>query len=376
MGEESPPGPENLAELTGDDAWKQALRDVPREWFVPERAWTTRTGLLERESDPDAWNQAVYTDAPIVTQIDDGSTELTNESPWMTTNHSSSCSAPRFVVHFLDLLAPYFGDRVLEVGTGTGWTAGLLSARLGGDNITSIEVDERVADHARTNLERAGLSPHLVVGDGQKGHPEGAPFDRVHVTCGVREIPYAWVEQTRPGGVIVLPWMHGALDVGHKAKLIVTGNRAVGRFHGECAYMMLRSQREPTQPIEGEVRESEPTVDPRRIAVAGSGLSVWIAGAMPGVSVSDGNHRPDGAFRMVAWDRHGESHARVDYWPEEHSGRVRQRGPRDLWQELEQAYLAWIDRGGPGIERFGLTIDASGQRVWLDRPECLVERMG
>lgn len=72
MGEGTPPGPELLAELTDDEAWKQALRDVPREWFVPERAWVTPMGVassywIDRVTDLESWYEAVYNDSTIVT---------------------------------------------------------------------------------------------------------------------------------------------------------------------------------------------------------------------------------------------------------------------------------------------------------------------
>ncbi|CAM3939741.1 methyltransferase domain-containing protein [Nocardiopsis rhodophaea] len=369
---DDPPGPDDLATVAGTD-WALALRAAPRHLFTPDRAWTSKHGLIDRAADADTWWEAVNSNIPVVTQIDDGTTDLTDESPWMTTNHSSSCSAPSMVFDFLRLLAPQPGDRVLEIGTGTGWTAALLSARLGAQNITTIEVDDEIAGQAVENLKRAGVEPHVVVGDGARGWPHGAPYDGVHVTCGVADLPHAWVQQTRPGGVIVFPWMHGALGGGHKTALTATGDTAVGRFHGECAYMMLRGQRDPHRQIEGEVRTSEPGLDPRRIASADRGLSLWLAGALPGVSVSSGNHMPDGAFRMVAWDRGGDSHARVDYWAEDRRSEVAQRGQRDLWNEVEAAYMRWVGAGAPEAGRFGLIVDSGGQRVWVDRPGFVVE---
>ncbi|WP_141921599.1 methyltransferase domain-containing protein [Haloactinospora alba] len=261
MGEQTPPGPERLAGLTENETWRQALRDVPREWFVPERAWATPMGAapsywIDRATDPQPWYEAVYSDSTIVTQIEDGGTDLTEESARSANRFTSSNSAPSNVTSFLELLDTYDKDRVLEIGTGTGWTTGLLSARLGAENITSVEVDEQVAKQARVNLERVGYMPNLITGDGEKGHPGGAPFDRIHVTCGVRKVPYTWVEQTRPGGIIVLPWMPGL--GGYQVKLTATNDGAVGRFTGNCGYMMMRSQRPTNTPIADDDRESHP----------------------------------------------------------------------------------------------------------------------
>ena len=79
-------------------------------------------------------------------------------------------------------------------------TAALLSHRRGFANVTSVEIDESLAKQAATNLAQLGYAPRLVVGDGADGRPDRGPYDRVHVTCGVTTIPYAWVEQTVPAG--------------------------------------------------------------------------------------------------------------------------------------------------------------------------------
>ncbi|MEV4117085.1 hypothetical protein [Nonomuraea sp. NPDC049695] len=115
------------------------------------------------------------------------------------------------VFQFLQLLSPARGDRILEVGTDSGWTAALLSWWCGSDGITSMEVDPQVAAQAAANLKTTAFTPHLITGDGLAGCPERAPYDRVHVTADVSRIPRAWIEQTRPGAMIVLPWHPGGV---------------------------------------------------------------------------------------------------------------------------------------------------------------------
>jgi protein-L-isoaspartate O-methyltransferase len=68
-------------------------------------------------------------------------------------------------------------------------------------------------------------------------------FDRLHVTCGVSRIPYAWITQLSPGGVAVLPWMPDGQN-GYQVRLTARGDgTATGTFHGPAGYMMLRAQR-------------------------------------------------------------------------------------------------------------------------------------
>ncbi|MEV6982254.1 methyltransferase domain-containing protein [Sphaerisporangium sp. NPDC051017] len=301
---------------------------------------------------------AAYADHPIITQLDDGATDIATGEGYYT----SSLSAPGVVVDFLELLRPYEGDRVLEIGTGTGWTAALLSHRVGEANLTSIEIDEAVLDVAAENLKKVGYGPLLLLGDGTLGCPDQAPFDRVHVTCGVASVPYAWVEQTRPGGIIVFPWMPG-IEPGHKAVLTVGRNGvASGRFSKRGAsYMMLRDQRVPGGEYLGDYRESTAAVDPRRIFRGGVGLDVAMAGLMPGVSATT---KPDEPFQVSLW--FGESAAHVA------GDEVTQYGDRNLWDELEDVFFAWIEWGSPDRDRFGLTVTPGGQYVWLDTPDTPV----
>src|SRR5690606_39732042 len=69
--------------------------------------------------------------------------------------------------------------KVLEIGTGSGYSTALMCHRLGSGSVTSIETDEGVARRAGHALTGAGHTPHLLVGDGRAGHPDGAPYDRL-----------------------------------------------------------------------------------------------------------------------------------------------------------------------------------------------------
>ncbi|WP_253883311.1 methyltransferase domain-containing protein [Actinomadura rupiterrae] len=77
---------------------------------------------------------------------------------------TSSCSAPATVRDFLSALGLRDRDRVLEIGTGTGWTAALVSHRVGAENVTLIEIDPDVLARATENLKKAGRFPRLVLG--------------------------------------------------------------------------------------------------------------------------------------------------------------------------------------------------------------------
>ncbi|MGW8528291.1 methyltransferase domain-containing protein [Nocardiopsis sp. NPDC055824] len=364
------PGPGDLAVLV-PAAWKEVFRSVPREFFIPDAVQAGPMGdepsyWVDRTEDPDRWRAAVYADTTLLTQIADGTVEL-SEDTVRTGAPSSSSTAPSLVGEFLALLDPYPGRRVPEVGTGTGWTAALLSERLGADSVTSVEVDEQVSKVAADHLEAAGYRPSLVVGDGLAGFPEGAPYDRVHVTCAVREVPFAWVEQIRPGGVIVAPWSPVQVR-GHKLRLRATGGRAIGRLHGGTAFMVARSQRPGYPSPQGESRESEARLDPMVVTSAGPGLEMVVAALLPGVVV---NGIGEGDDRVGLHDPVTGAYALAIRLGDGGAGEVTEYGPRDLWSEMEAAYLAWVGLGEPELERFGLTVDAEGRQVWLDQPRNL-----
>lgn len=360
---------------------RDALIEVPRHLFVPRAAWAlpdspNAAGYpIDAEKEPDAWLAAVYSDASIVTQVDDGAGDPASGSGVM----SSAVSAPGVVVGFIELLAARPHDRVLEIGTGSGWTAALLSWWCHPGKVTSIEVDGKVAAQAASNLLVAGYGPGLVVGDGAIGWPDSAPYDRVHVTCGVVDVATAisWVEQTRPGGVIVLPWQPGG-PLGHKLRLTVTGpETATGKLHGPASYLALRSQRPNTTWNPHNDASADVTVtrtDSSAITDAGLGAAVAIAGLAPGVSWHTSWDEATGGFSLFLYETRSAEGAWAGCYrmPGAEACEVVQYGDRRLWDEVEAAFLRWCSWGRPPQERFGVSLDAEGHRIWLDAPDQVI----
>jgi protein-L-isoaspartate(D-aspartate) O-methyltransferase len=342
---------------------------IGRDPFVPELVWVPTEGgyrAVSRTDDPEAWLAAVAADEPVVTQVDDGTTppgQLGERS-------SSSSSQPSLVAAMLDAARLTAGMRVLEIGTGTGWTAALLSDRLGSDAVTTVEVDPILTEQARSALSCAGFHPTVITGDGAVGHPPNAPYDRVLATCAVGQVPYAWIEQTRPGGQILTPW-GTEYHNGVLARLMVgEGGVASGHFDPVIlAFMRLRAQRSATCPWDGD----GPGVPEMSRTTLSSG-QVYDLIAAPGAFavglrmprchkvVDEDNlvvrlHDPDsGSWARCEVTRGATSHP------------VAQRGPRRLWDEAEQAYAWWTEQGKPDFCRFGLTVTRDDQRVWLDQP--------
>ncbi len=357
-----------------DQRWRKALLDVPRHLFVPRIVWAmpdsgTGSGrVIDIAADPESWWAAVYSDTAIVTQRDDGAGDPAGPAGAPT----SSLSAAGVVIEFLELLEPGANDHVLEVGTGTGWTAALLSWLVGPRNVTSVEVDPGVAAQAAANVAAAGYDPHLVIGDGAEGYPDNSPYDRVQATCAIRRVPGAWLRQTRPGGVIVAPWSPG-FGNGYKLRLhVADADSATCRFHGPAGYMMLRAQRKAmvwNPHHAGDAARTRTKLDPRRIIEAADGARLAIAALVPDVGYQV-IAEESGAWSLLLFElgQPDRSWAACDRKPGDSDFTVTQYGERRLWDQVESAYLRWLGWGRPGLDRFGMTVTSAGEQVWLDEP--------
>jgi protein-L-isoaspartate(D-aspartate) O-methyltransferase len=161
---------------------REAFLRVPRERFVPELA--AERGL-----------EAVYRDEPLPTKMDGGQA-------------ISSSSQPAIMAEMLERLNLAPGQRVLEIGAGTGYNAALLADLAG--RVLTLDVDAELADKARRRLEEGGHAAEVVVGDGMEGWPGGAPYDRIVVTATPPHVPAAWRDQLCEGGLLEVP-----LPLGH-----------------------------------------------------------------------------------------------------------------------------------------------------------------
>lgn len=145
------------------------------------------------------WLDTIYSDDTLVTALAD----IPAESMGTGKMAVSSSTMPTLMIRMLEALDVRDGDRVLEIGTGTGYNAALLCQRLGSDNVFTVDLDAELVDLARDRLDSAGYTPTLVVRDGEHGLVEHAPYDRIISTCAVPAIPRPWIEQTAESGLIL-----------------------------------------------------------------------------------------------------------------------------------------------------------------------------
>lgn len=118
--------------------------------------------------------------------------------------YRQTISQPYVVALMTDLLEPKAGDAILEVGTGSGYQAAILSCLV--RQVYSLEIVEELAIQARDRLQRLGFGNIEVrAGNGHHGWPEHAPYDSIIVTAAAPSVPAALIAQLKPGGTLVIP---------------------------------------------------------------------------------------------------------------------------------------------------------------------------
>jgi protein-L-isoaspartate(D-aspartate) O-methyltransferase len=118
--------------------------------------------------------------------------------------HGQTISQPYIVAFMTEQLRLKPSDRVLEIGTGSGYQAAILAELVSG--IYSVEIVEPLARAAEATLQRLGYkNVHVKIGDGYKGWPEAAPFDAIIVTCAPDKVPHPLTDQLKDGGRMVIP---------------------------------------------------------------------------------------------------------------------------------------------------------------------------
>ncbi|MEV0409860.1 methyltransferase domain-containing protein [Streptomyces sp. NPDC050448] len=306
----------------------------------------------------------------IVTQVDDGASD----------GHgipTSSSSKPSVMLEMLALsgLAP--GERVFEIGTATGMNTAWMCERLGAENVTTMEYDERLFPDGRRNLRLAGYGPTVLVGDGLKGSPERAPFDVILATCALKVVPEALLRQVRDGGTIVAPFGTAFHSFSY-LKLDVEDGRARGRFTGDPDFMWARQQRSRYAAVEDIYNGEDGTAGTTRVSPYElwhqGDTEFWIGLHVPGVWAQlhqAGEDAPgEATYWLLADDR--KSWATVEFTEGGQEYATEQYGPRRLWSEVADAYRSWQDSGRPGRGEFGLTATAHGGQVWLREPTEVV----
>lgn len=183
----------------------EAFLNVPRENFVP-----------------DELKDYSYSDTPL---------RIAKEQ---------TISAPHMVGMMLELLELKKGEKVLEVGAGSGYHAAMAAYMIGDDgHVYTIEYIKELAHIAEENIKSTGLDSRITVihGDGSKGLEEHAPYDKIMVACGAPGIPRPLIDQLKEGGIMILPVGGGYYQ--DLVRVIKDQGKITKEKHGGCAFVPM-----------------------------------------------------------------------------------------------------------------------------------------
>jgi methyltransferase of ATP-grasp peptide maturase system len=347
-------------------AWQRAVAQVPRHELVPSYyEYTSQGWRMADTASPqgrERWLGRVYSNAAL----------------FILPEGRSSSSMPSLMTRMLEALDIRDGHKVLEIGTGSGYNAALLCHRLGDDRVFSVELEPGLVELARARLAALGYRPTLVTGDGAEGLAEYAPYDRIIVTCSVRAVPWVWVRQVRVGGLLLVDVKPRPV-AGNLVLLRRYADRAEGRFDARYGSFMAMREANDAAPADDPPRpqRDRSLADQRTTSLdlprPWENLVFWFFAsthsdlriAQYGQGMDPATRQPGDAFLVD----HGGAWCEISAHPNDQGQRrVWQAGPRRLWDDVEAAYHYWEQLGGPGWERFGLTVTENGHTVWLDDP--------
>ncbi|MFC5666926.1 methyltransferase domain-containing protein [Kitasatospora misakiensis] len=348
--------------------WYRHVAMVPRHLFVPNwftpgpDGWT----VAEGPPNPEQWFANAYADQTLVTRVGSLHADHVKAGATTTGRPTSSSTHPSLVVQMLRHGQLTTGARVLDVATGSGYSAALAAHRYGDQNVTSIDVDGYLCDAARDRLESIGLRPQVIAGDATADLP--GEFDRIVSMVSVRRIPASWLAALRPGGRLVTT----IADTG----LIVTADKqpdgsALGRVEWDrAAFMTTRTGDDYPSLLDDlftKVREQDGDKITESPFPTINVMAAWELWSLLTVTVPGVEHRisqaGDGA--LTAWMLHPDgSWARATSPAGADTATVHQSGAKRLWDELDRFRRWWLRDGSLPIYGARAEITADGSTTF------------
>ncbi len=343
-----------------------AFTRVPRHVFTSRGQWPTTEEAKAQEIAKDL--QAAYEPQRSVI------IRWGPERPGVST----CASAPWVMAEMIESLRVSPGDRILEIGSGTGYNAALLADLVGtSGSVTTVEFVGEVAQLLRGNLREASVDRiELIVGDGGQRVREGAPFSKLIAAASVRAIPPSWIAQLAIGGTMIVPWRFSAAG---QAEFVCerTENGLAGTLAHQLGFVALggpfgydEDQEYINGPRHREMRALQSGGRAQLPMAIGSlrnydrgslngavGFAIWASlqeptrmarvVAMPRISARDIDQVP----WFALWDQLQKSLA-IIYW----DGSIDSFGTNDMIERLLALYDEWARAGSPKVERFGIVV--------------------
>lgn len=354
-------------------ALEQAFLRIPRETFVPcfyeqetaDRAMAWKLVCADKMGRAD-YLAAVYRNQSLVTKLD--------ARRWPV----SSSSQPAVMAKMLEALDVQPGQRVLEIGTGSGYNAALLATLTGeASQVVTIERDAGLATTARVALECVlGPSVTVIVGDGVTGWQPGAPYERIIATASAATLPMAWVEQLRSGGTLVMD-LQGTLASGF---LVVekTATGVNGHFLPEPLHFMPLETEAISVPqtklanlLQQECQaiftQEDNAVFPETLFHPA--FRWFVQWRIPGCQISKRKQlqRDSGSVihSILVIEPSRQALVRFQKQQEEAGWRGEVYGSPSFWQELQQAYAAFHRLGEPEQQQYQFVVEQEGPALLI-----------
>ena len=324
---------------------------------------------------PEVGVEAAYRDQAIVTKQTESGLGL------------SSSSQPGIMAEMLDELRLQRGQRVLEIGAGTGYNAALLERVVGPDGrVTTIDIDPDTATRARKALRDTGVK--VITADGREGYVSGAPYDRIIVTASATEVPRAWHEQLAPGGLLEVPLRVRKSAGLHLIPILRREDGALRSVSMVCGgFMPIRESPEDRSPYDPTLilDLAEGGRSTKLLVVSSAllrGVTLPVARRLTRAVCSEPDSRPLGMrarakslalyltlrgpprrllatfdgreFRGGLAGRGARSVALLAGWPT--TSRILASGGDEAAEELESLVREWDERGRPGEEDVELSV--------------------
>ena len=356
-------------------ALQDAFLSVAREVFVPyfyepETTSHDMTWKLvnANEAGREDYLTRVYRNETLVTNID--------EHGWPV----SSSSLPAVMARMLEALDVQPGQRILEIGTGSGYNAALLAQLVGSSGqVITIERDATLAAMAASALaQEIGPTVTIVVGDGVEGWSPLASYDRIIATASVSTLPMAWILQLRPGGRLVMD-LQGTLASGFLVVEKTREGKVSGSFLPEPLHFMpLQTERvtlpsvQKTQLLRQPCQETF-VLDHHAIfpdILFDLTFRWFLQWYLPGCQIStytqEQHDTASVMHGMVVRDAMHNALLRFHKRQEEAGWQGKVYGAIPLWQQLQHAYEVFTQLGEPPVQSYQLVVEQDAPFLLID----------
>lgn len=362
-----------------DSRWFRPLATTPRHRFIP--AWFDRSAdgwtCVEGDAEPERWRHIAYeSTASIVTKVAGHHADLTPPDQRIQGRPTSSATNPWRVIQIYRAAAihPGCGD-VLDVGTGPGYGAALLSKVVGSGRVTTIDVDAYLTRVAEQRLMPATDKPHPRVLTADATGPLDWEGDRIAAMVSVPAIPPSWLTSLKPDGRLAVSIAGTSITI--TARKLEDGS-AWGMVELEPGgFMRTRGPGDYPPPVVERVTaemtysDEDASVSPYPVVNLDSApeLSSLLILTVPGIEwVHDTG--PDGT--QTTWLAHPDgSWARAEGHRDYPTARTFQGGPRRLWDELDRIRYDWLAAGRLRLFGAEVRIQPDGETTFSAGPWSL-----